>query len=147
MTKEEFAEKLQAVIAEMGVKTLRQDDDALNEYCRLTGHDPAVYRERDRLPVGYLLTFIDPIVTQIIVSFFIKFPGTIKGVIHSSSTVRVMKPLSISAREYKEEFALRNIEEKSGKKGKYLVTDFEVALMDAGGEQVASDLHQFFLKI
>ncbi|HUT52947.1 MAG TPA: hypothetical protein VM658_06120 [bacterium] len=143
---ERFQKELEALVAETGALELRVDHDALREYCRLTGHDYAACKARDRLPAGYLMTFIDPIVTRIMVAFFVKFPGTIKGVVHSSSRIEIFKPLTISARPYREEMRLANLERKSGKKGDYFVADFEVILLDADGERAATDLHQFFLK-
>ena len=53
----------------------------------------------------------------------------------------------MSSKCYKEKLEIRNIEEKVGGKGKYFVVDFEVELMNEDGIKVASDLHQFFLKI
>jgi len=147
MDKTLFQEKLQALVTGMGVKRLLVDNDGLKEYCRLTGHDFSAYQSRDRLPIGFLMTFIDPIVTELMVAFFVKFPGTIKGVIHSSSRIEVLKPLAISARQYQEKLELRKLEDKAGKKGNYMVVDFEVILMDEQGARVASDIHQFFLKI
>jgi hypothetical protein len=141
-----FRERIEAVIAETGDMELMVDDDALREYCRLTGHDYEAAKARDLLPAGYLMTFIDPIVTRIMVSFFVKFQGAVKGVVHSSSRVELQRPLVISARRYRERLALKNLEFKSGRKGDYFVADLEVALMDAEGATAATDLHQFFLK-
>jgi hypothetical protein len=141
-----FRGKLEAIIAETGAMELTVDDDALREYCRLTGHDYEDCVARDRLPAGYLMTFIDPIVTRIMVSFFVKFQGAVKGVVHSSSRIEFFKPLPISARRYREKLALKSLEFKPGKKGDNFVADLEVVLMDADGAPAAIDLHQFFLK-
>ena len=46
-----------------------------------------------------------------------------------------------------ERIVVRGVEEKRGGKGEYLAVDFEVLLSDAAGGEVASDLHQFFLRV
>jgi hypothetical protein len=129
------------------VKELTLKEDFLKEYCRLTGHDYALYEEGGTAPAGFLMTFTDPIVSETFLKFFIKFPRVIKGTIHTSSKVEVLHPLKLSAKNYREKLLIRNIEEKTGSKGDYFAVDFEVVLMDGQGGKVATDAHQFFLRV
>lgn len=142
-----FQAKLQEVVDAIGVKTLPVDLDLLKEYCRLTGHDFARCQARDLLPTGFLMTFTSPIFSEMFLAFFVKLPKLIKGVIHTASQVEFFGPLRLGAGPYQEKLAIRNLEEKSGKKGNYWAVDFEVSLMDTEDRKIVSDVHQFFLRV
>jgi len=144
---DDFRRKLEDVINEIGVKELTLKEEFLKEYCRLTGHDYELYREKGEPPAGFLMTFTDPIVSEMFLKFFIKFPRVIKGVIHTSSKVEYYAPLSLDTKNYSENLLVKNVEQKAGGKGDYFAVDFEVALMDDQGGKVATDAHQFFLRV
>ncbi len=143
----ELKEKIREVADGVGVRELPLEDEFLEEFCELTGHDYSHYLERNQIPTGFFMTFTSPIVTQVFLSFFLKHPKLIKGVIHTGSKVEISSPLRLDKRPYSEKLEVREIVEKSGAKGKYLAVDFQVILMDSSGQKAASDLHQFFLRI
>ncbi len=147
VTEASFREKLDEVIGGVGEKELVLDLPFLEEYCKLTGHDLSLYRARDRVPLGFLMTFTGPIFSEMFIAFFTKHPGVIKGVIHTTSKVELFAPFRLGAGRFRESLAVRNIEEKAGRKGRYFAVDFEIVLVDGDGVKVASDVHQFFLKI
>ncbi len=142
-----FQEKLRSVVDEAGPRRLEVDLDLIERYCALTGHDFSLYRARGVIPPGFLMTFTAPAASHMIYSFFAKFPGVVKGVIHTSSRVEYLRPMSLGAGFYTERIELKGIERKAGSKGDYFAVDFEVELTDDRGGRVATDLHQFFLRV
>lgn len=142
-----FEEKLGQVIDEIGVKDILLRDDYFKEFCELTGHDYSECICRDLAPPGFMMTLTGSTIGSMFLKFFTKFPTVIKGVIHSKSKVEYLAPIVLSAKNFKETIAIKNVEEKSGKKGEYFVVDFEVALMDESGSKLAIDFHQFFLRV
>jgi hypothetical protein len=139
--------KLKEVIDDRGERKLRLEVDLLKEYCALTGYDYPLYQTRNLVPLGFLMTLTAPVFSEIILSFIAAFPNVIKGVIHTSSKVAIFSPLTLSSKYYHEKLEMRNVKEKVGRKGKYLVVDLELVLMNENDVTVASDLHQFFLKM
>jgi len=142
-----FQARLQEAADGIGVKILRVDLDLLQEYCRLTGHDFARCQARDLLPTGFFMTFTTPIISELFLSLFTRDPHLIKGVIHTASQVEFLGPLRLSAEPYREKLSIRTPEAKRGKKGDYWAVDFEVSLMDAEDRPLATDVHQFFMRV
>jgi hypothetical protein len=147
ISKSSFLKKLEEVIGEFGEKKLEMRKRMVEDYCSLTGHDYTRYQAIDRIPAGFLMTFTAPSISSMIISLFNRFPGIIKGVIHTSSKLDFYAPFRLSSRFYNEKIELRGIEEKQGRMGSYFVMDFEVVLADDAGDKVVSDLHQFFLRV
>jgi hypothetical protein len=146
VTDAEFESMLKGIIAQVGVKTLTINLDILAAYCGLTGHDMARYRKMDRVPAGYLMTFMAPLITEVFVAFFTAHPAVIKGVVHSTSRVELHAPFRLSDRTFRETVGVRQVETRSGRRGDSFVVDFDVRLEDARGALIAHDMHQFFLK-
>ena len=147
VSKAEFGEKLGGVVDEMGVVELPLDLARLEEYCELTGHDFAACKERGEAPTGYLMTFMDPVISRMFYQLYVKHPKLIKGVIHTTSTLESLAPVRLDAGPFQETMEIASIEEKHGSKGDYFSVDFKVTLMDAQEEEVAIDVHKFFLKV
>lgn len=141
-----FSGKLEEVAAGLRERELPVDRASIKRYCELTGHDFASCERRDRLPVGFFMTLTSPILTQVIFTFFSRFPGVINGFIHTSSSVKMFAPLRLSSRYYTENLLVRDIQKKAGRKGSYFAVDFEITLTDDRGAKVATDMHQFFLR-
>lgn len=140
-------EMAEDVIAAMGEKSLEVDLDLLDRYCRLTGHDFSRCRESGRMPAGFFMTFVDPIVTEFFIRLLGARPGVIKGGIHTRSKVELFAPLEIGAGPFRERIEIKAVEEKKGEKGDYLAANFEVVLMDGEGAKTALDHRQFFFRI
>ncbi len=147
ISKESFQEKLNEAVAGVAEKKLDLNLRFLEEYCKFTDHDLSAYKSIDRVPLGFLMTFMGPSLTEMFFGLFSKHPNVLKGVIHTSSKVQVFAPLKMSAGRWRETLSVKNIEEKTGKKGNYFAVDFEMILTDDGGAKIASDVHQFFLKV
>jgi hypothetical protein len=139
-------EKLELAIKGIGVLDLPLDEARLSEFCRLTGHDYETYQKRGEAPVGFFMTFTDPVLSRMFLDFFLKNPKMIKGVIHTKSRIDFKKPIKPDG-TYTETIAVAGIKEKLGSKGRYFAVDFEINLMDGPGESVACDIHQYFLKV
>jgi len=144
--KNEFREKLMAAAAESGEHEVRSDPDFLNELCRVTGCDFSACKKRGTAPAGLFMTLSDPVVTDFFAKMFVKFPGLVKGVIHTRSVVDYNDSIRISG-SYKERLSVKRVEEKQGKKGRYMAVDFEVLVVDDSGRTAARDLHQFFIRV
>jgi len=142
-----FREKLEGLLAGMPPKALPLDEAALEAFCRLTGHDWPAYRARGVIPPGFFMTLTTPIMSELFIKLFVAFPKLLKGVIHTASHVEIHDDFRLSAGPFSERLSLKQVEEKAGSKGNYFAADFEVVLLDAGGKILASDLHQFFMRV
>ncbi len=140
-----FHEKLEGIVSSISSREFLIDVDFLKKFCELTGHDFADCQKRDLAPLGFFMTFTSPVLTEIILSVFVKYPDIIKGVIHSCSDLKLFGPFRLSSRLYQTDIKIVDIKEKKGKKNDYFAVDFEVNLHDDAGEKIATDLHQFFL--
>lgn len=69
-----------------------------------------------------------------------------KGIIHVGSHVHFLKPL-IAGRKYRLEVSLKDIAEKTGKKGVYLLTSLDIRVYSEDGDLVYRDVYSFFLKV
>ena len=147
ITTSSFREKLEGLIEEMGPKRLELSKEYVREFCELTGHDYDEYRKRGDAPAGILMSFTDPMISGLFVNFFVKYPGAIKGVVHSTSKIDFLRPISLSQTGFEEKLAVGDIREKSGKKGNYLVVNIEMTLYDNLKRKVAVDLHTFFVRV
>jgi len=143
----DLKEKILEVVDNVGVRELQLDDAFLEEFCELTGHDHSYWVRRNEIPAGFFMTLASPIITQVFLSFFLKHPNLVKGVIHTGSEIEMYRPIRLDRSPYGETLEMRHIEEKTGEKGKYLAVDLELVLKDSSGEKVAADLHRFFLRI
>ena len=147
ITLPEFREKLDAALLDAGDKELVLKPQFLKDYCRLTGHDYAWYQSADIVPAGFLMTFTAPLISEVFIAFFARFPGVIKGVVHSSSQVAMHAPFCIGERVFRLKIDVDGIVEKAGKKGRHFVVDLEAALLKEDGAGVLTDMHQFFLRV
>ena len=131
---------------EIGTQELSAGKDSVKKFCELTGHDFSIYLEKNLIPQGYLMTLIAPFVEE-----FFKIAGPrlmskpIKGIIHTFSKVEYLAPFRLDQMYYGK-MKLKSIEEKKGKMGEYFSVDFEVLVSSDRGEDVASDIHKFFMK-
>ena len=142
-----FQRHIREVLADVGERSVPLDPQVVQAYCELTGYDYALYSARDRVPPGFLMTFTASLFSEMFISFFVRFPDVIKGVIHTASKVELLGAFRLSCRQYQVRIEPRNIEEKAGKKGNYFAVDLEALVTDEDGGRVASDIHQFFLRI
>jgi len=147
LSKDFFHEKLQEIIDTIDTKRLDLDTALLQQYCSYTGYDYQLYQARDLVPVGFLMTFTSSVFSEMFLSLFAACSALIKGIIHTSSKVELFAPFSLSCKEYQTKLEIKKIEDKVGRKGEYLVIDLEVVVLDVHGVKVASDVHQFFLRI
>ena len=102
--------------------------------------------EKPIVSPNYIMSLLAPFATKVIVKIFENqnLPK-IKGVVHSKSEIRFMKPLSYGT--YNIWCRVETLQRKTGKMGDYLVLTFRMTLMDENEEEVATDVHQFFIRI
>ncbi len=147
MTRIALEARLKEALDRVNGRDLVIDPEVLHSFCALTGYDYEHYRTRNFVPTGYLMTFTAPVVTEVFVGLYSNLSNLIKGIIHSRSRIEVLSPLTIDPSHYVVRIEAREIKEKQGKKGNYLVRDLDLILENTHGHKVASDLHQFFLRI
>lgn len=147
ITLPELKDKLEAVIEQVGDKALNLNPAVLKDYCRLTGHDYSFYQDRDRVPLGFLMTFTAGLVSELFIAFLTQLADSVKGVVHSSSNIDVAAPFCISQQAYRHTVSLAGITEKAGKKGTHFVVDLDLTLLQENGIRVLTDVHQFFLRV
>ncbi|MBC2716024.1 MAG: MaoC family dehydratase [Desulfobacteraceae bacterium] len=146
ITRSIFLSMLEEAIKDIRLKKLPVNIKLLRKYCYLTGHDFKLYESRNLIPPGFLMTFTTRLFTELFILFFTKHSSVIKGLIHSSSKVELFRPFSLNVDYYQGILEVKNVKEKTGRKGKFFVVDIEVRLMDENNVKILSDLHQFFLK-
>lgn len=147
ITPSALKDTLETVIQQMGDKDLHLQPDVLKEYCQLTGHDFTFYQGRDRVPLGFLMTFTASLVSELFIAFLTQLADSVKGVVHSSSTIDVAAPFRISQESYRHAVRLAGITEKEGRKGTHFVVDLDLTLLQEDGVKVLTDVHQFFLRV
>ncbi len=147
ISKDELWESLNDLIKRIGTIDLNADKDSLETFCELTNHDHSLYLERNLIPQGYLMTFTIPLFTQFFLMVAVDLiPEVIKGIIHTFSEIEYFGAFRMDQR-YLGKMEAKNIVEKRGTMGEYFAVDFEILVNNEKGEKVASDLHQFFLRI
>lgn len=124
----------------------------IKKFCECINEDDQIYLDpsyaesmgfaKPLVPLGYLPTLITPIIQKIFLS---KLPKLVKGIIHTTSEITHFKPIFVDT-DYISSIELENIEEKKGKKGAYVQTNFTITLKDTTGENIAIDKHMFFMK-
>ncbi len=147
ISKDDLQESLGNLINKIGTKELSIEADSLKTFCVLTHHDYSFYLEKNLIPQGYLMTFTIPLFSQFFIMASVDLiPKVIKGVIHTFSKIEYFGPFRMD-QKYFGKMEMKNVVEKKGKMGEYFAVDFEILVSKGKGEKVASDLHQFFLKI
>ncbi|NVM52651.1 MAG: hypothetical protein HWN66_03025 [Candidatus Helarchaeota archaeon] len=95
---------------------------------------------------GYFLTLLAPMATKVMVSILgHQSLPKIRGVIHSKSEINFFK--SIAYGVYNLWSRVETLQKKKGKTGNYLVLTFRMSLLNEKEEEVANDIHQFFLRV
>lgn len=147
MNEKEFKKLLDDEVKKVGEIKLEMDRKGLKTFCELTGHDADFYFENNLIPQGYFMTMTIPVFNSFFTAAFANLmPKVIKGVIHTSSKIEFHRPMRID-RKYTGKMTVARVEAKSGSLGDYFASDFEVVVLNEKGNWVASDLHQFFMRI
>jgi len=147
ISKDDFQKSLEDLINKIGIKELNVEKDSLKTFCELTHHNYSFYLEKNLIPQGYLMTFTIPLFTQFFITASVDLiPKVIKGVIHTFSKIEYFGPFRMD-QKYFGKIGVKNVVEKKGKMGEYFAVDFEILVSNEKGEKVASDVHQFFLRI
>ncbi|MFX1298019.1 MAG: hypothetical protein ACFFD2_24610 [Promethearchaeota archaeon] len=105
------------------------------------------FQERNIISPEYLMTLFVPIGTKVIVNVMggMKDLPKIVGVIHTNSEVNYLKPIYYG--RYNIISKAESLQKKKGEMGEYLVFTFKMSLFSQGEEEVANDIHQFFLRL
>jgi hypothetical protein len=93
------------------------------------------------------MTLLAPIATKIMIKILQHetFPQLIAGIVHSFSEVKFLRPLHYGS--YQVWNRVETLQKKKGKMGHHLVLTFRMTLLDEEEEEIAYDLHQFFLRL
>ena len=105
------------------------------------------FLEKEIVSPEYLMTMITEPATKVIVNMIAgmkDFPK-IAGAVHSSSEVNYFKPLTYGSYDIVSQAV--SLQKKQGKMGEYLVFVFKMSLINQQGEEVANDIHQFFMRL
>ncbi len=94
----------------------------------------------------YFLTLLAPLGTKVMLKLLEnRNLLKISGVIHSESEINFIHPLRYGL--YEVWSRIEMLQKKQGKMGNYLVLTFRMSLMNEKEEEVANDIHQFFLRL
>ncbi len=139
----EQMDKFLKTISPLKIQVRKKDVEKFYEITKNTSsnlEDPSISPE-------YLMTLLAPLATKIIVNLMGGIPNLpqIRGVIHTESEVNYLKPLEFGS--YDIGSNVESLQKKEGKSGNYLSFKFRMSLFNQANEEVANDIHHFFLRV
>lgn len=144
---DEFTESAKALCGKISPMEFAVDEGVIRTFCETTGHDFEDCKKNNVIPQGYFMTLTIPLITRFFIEAALdELKGVIKGVIHTNSVVQYYRPLPLNGK-YTGHMGVKSVVEKTGSLGNYYAVDFEVVITDGKSEELASDIHQFFLRV
>jgi len=134
--------EIDEIIQGMGAMEIKVKEKDVKKFYEITNG----IQFQDIISPEYLMTLLAPLATKIFIKIMSeKNLPKIIGVIHSESEVNFFQPLAYKT--YIIKGHAEALQQKTGKMGLYLVLTFHMRIFDQNEEEVADDLHQFFLRI
>jgi hypothetical protein len=141
-------EKMDGFLQAMNpIKINLQEKKIAKFYEIMGGLGKQIFKADQIISPEYIMTLLAPYATKVFMKIIeIKdLPFKIKGVIHTQSEINYYKPLYYG--NYDLISRMEGLQKKRGKMGEYLVFTFRMSLFNEKEEEVANDIHQFFLRI
>ncbi len=142
----EEMDKILQGISPMEVKVKEKD---LLSFYEITKDNMDQYIIDNQSPIvspNYIMSLFAPFATKVIIVILENqnLPK-VAGVVHSKSEINFLNPIKYG--KYNIWCRVETLQRKTGKMGSYLVLTFRMSLIDGNDEEVANDIHQFFIRI
>ena len=142
-------EEMDAILQSLSPIEVKVREKAILQFYEITQDSKDQYNTGAENPIvspNYIMTLLAPFATKVIIKIFENenLPK-IKGVVHSKSEINFLKPLSYG--KYRIWCRVETLQKKTGKMGNYLVLTFRMTLLNENEQEVANDIHQFFIRV
>ena len=142
-------EEMDRILQSMSPVRLKVREKDIQKFYEITKDSSGLYTQEDGTPIvspTYFLTLLAPLATKLIVKILEQQELLkVKGVIHSQSEINFIKPIFVG--KYSIWSRVETLQRKRGKTGNYLVLTFRMSLFNEKEEEVANDIHQFFIRV
>jgi len=143
---DDLYDELKRVEREIGIKEIEPIKEEIKKFCEIIDDKNPIYFEKSIFPPGYIMNLTNRVIQEVFIKIGPHFFSKIKGVIHISSKVKLVKVMSLD-QNYKVTIQTSTPIEKTGKKGKYYSIIFKTLIMDKKDDICAIDNHEFFFKL
>jgi len=131
---------------EVGIKEIEPIKEEIKKFCDIIDDSNPIYFEKSIFPPGYIMNLTNRVIQDVFIKIGPAFISKIKGVIHISSEVKLLKVMSLD-QIYKISIETSRPIEKTGKKGNYYSVIFKTSILDDNDNICAIDNHEFFFKL
>jgi len=139
-------EKIDGFMQGMNPVKINLQERKAAKFYEIIGRRDTQSQAEQTISPEYLMTLLAPYATKVLIKILeIELPYKIRGVIHTQSEINYFKPIHFG--NYDLFSRLESLQKKKGKTGNYLVFTFRMTLFNEGQEEMANDIHQFFLRI
>lgn len=138
--------KMDQALQKIGPIEVNIQEKKVSKFYEITKATGAPYLKENIISPEYFMTLLAPIATKIFLKIMnLKDLPKINGIIHTQSEINFLKPLSYGS--YLIISQMEKLQKKKGKIGSYLVMTFRMSLINQQGDEIANDIHQFFLRL
>jgi len=139
-------DKILQALSPISVKIKKKE---ILRFYEITGESTETYQvsNEETVSPNYIMTLVAPIGTKVMIKILEHeiFPNIVGGIVHSQSEIKFLQPLTYG--DFQVWSRVETLQKKTGKMGNYLVLTFRMTLMNSKEEEIAYDIHQFFLRL
>jgi len=136
---------LKKTVIEIGLEEVETDEKELKIFCDIIDDNYLKYLNSNTFPPGYIMNLTNSVIRKVFIKLGPIIMSKIQALIHVSSEVKYLKPMSMNEK-YKIKIETSEPIEKKGKTGTYYSVIFKTLIFD-DKDLCATDDHNFFFKL